>query len=157
MKISRYPGQAAGPDSSQGLGLHHDSGLFTFILQNEVIGLQVQRDGELHDVTPVPGAFIVNLGEMFQAATNGFLKATKHQVKSPPPGQERISIAYFMNPRLDAVFNPIPLPSEFASLATGGRHDNAGDPIHSLYGENIIKIRMRSHPDVVAAHYQSKD
>lgn len=154
MKISRYPGQAPGPDSSQGLGLHHDSGLFTFILQNEVIGLQVLRDGELHYVTPVPGTFIVNLGEMFQAATNGFLKATKHQVKSPPLGQERISIAYFMNPRLDAVFNPIPLPDEFASLATGEHHDNAGDPIHSLYGENIMKIRMRSHPDVVAAHYQ---
>ena len=93
---------------------------------------------------------------MFQAATNGFLKATKHQVKSPPLGQERISIAYFMNPRLDAVFNPIPLPDEFASLATGGQNENPDDPIHSLYGENIMKIRMRSHPDVVAAHYQKE-
>lgn len=153
MKISRYPGQAAGPDASQGLGLHRDSGLFTFILQNEVVGLQVEHDGALVDVSPVPGAFIVNLGEMFQAATNGFLKATKHQVKSPPQGEERISIAYFMNPRLDAVFNPIPLPEKFAAIATGGENTDPENPIYSIYGENILKIRMRSHPDVVAAHY----
>ena len=157
IKISRYPGQPVALDSKQGLGLHHDSGLFTFILQNEVVGLQVERDGELIDITPVPGTFIVNLGEMFQAATNGFLKATKHQVKSPPPGQERISIAYFMNPRLDAVFNPIPLPANFAALASGGQNSDPNDPIYSTYGENVLKIRMRSHPDVVAAHYQNKN
>jgi isopenicillin N synthase-like dioxygenase len=157
MKISRYPGQAVGSDSKQGLGLHHDSGLFTFILQNEVVGLQVEHEGELIDITPIPGAFIVNLGEMFQAATNGFLKATKHQVKSPPTGQERISIAYFMNPRLDAEFNPIPLPEHFAALASGGQNPDPNDPIYSTYGENVMKIRMRSHPDVVAAHYQDSN
>ena len=62
-----------------------------------------------------------------------------------------------MNPRLDAVFNPIPLPDEFAAHATGGQNtDISNDPIYSIYGKNIMKIRMRSHPDVVAAHYGNK-
>jgi len=154
IKVSRYPGQFPVSSAHQGLGLHHDSGLFTFILQNQVAGLQVERNGELQEVVPVPGAFIVNLGEMFQAMSAGFLKATKHQVKSPPAGQERISIAYFMNPRLDAVFDPIPLPADYAALATGMQNTNPDDPIHATFGENTLKIRMRAHPDVVAAHYQ---
>ncbi len=153
VKISRYPGQEMKPGVYQGLGLHHDSGLFTFIMQNQVGGLQAERGGVLQEVTPIPGAFIVNLGEMFQTATNGFLKATKHQVNSPPPGEERISIAYFMNPRLNAVFDPIPLPAKFAALAGGGQNPNPDDPIYSTFGENTLKIRKRAHPDVVAAHY----
>ncbi len=155
IKISRYPAQTDAKRASQGLGLHHDSGLFTLITQNEVPGLQIQRDGELQDIEPLAGAFIVNLGEMFQIATNGFLKATRHQVKSPPLGAERISIAYFMNPRLDAVFEPIPLPPEIAALAPGGQNPDPRDPIYATFGENTLKIRKRSHPDVVAAHYAS--
>ena len=154
IKISRYPGQISGKEPHQGLGLHHDSGLFTFIVQNQVAGLQIEREGELHEVMPIPGTFIVNLGEMFQAMSNGFLKATKHRVKSPPKGKERISVAYFMNPRLDAVFEPIPLPADFAVLANGGQNPDPNDPVHATFGENTLKIRMRAHPDVVAAHYK---
>ncbi|MEM7207604.1 MAG: 2-oxoglutarate and iron-dependent oxygenase domain-containing protein [Pseudomonadota bacterium] len=153
IKISRYPGQADSPSRRQGLGLHHDSGLFTFIFQNDVVGLQVERDGQLVDVEPLPGAFIVNLGEMFQIATDGYLKATKHQVVSPAAGVERISVAYFMNPRLSAVFDSVPLPPHLAALAPGGQNDDRADPVHATFGENTLKIRMRAHPDVVAAHY----
>ena len=153
IKISRYPAQSDPATAKQGLGLHHDSGLFTFITQNDVTGLQVERDGQLLTIDPLPGAFIVNLGEMFQIATSGFLKATRHQVVSPAVGEERLSIAYFMNPRLDAVFAPIPLPPELAARTDGGQNADPNDPIYSVFGENTLKIRMRSHPDVVAAHY----
>ncbi|MDC1287935.1 isopenicillin N synthase family oxygenase [Gammaproteobacteria bacterium] len=153
IKISRYPAQQDPQASSQGLGLHHDSGLFTLIMQNEVSGLQVERNGQLLAVEPLPGAFIVNLGEMFQIATRGYLKATRHQVVSPAVGCERISVAYFMNPRLDAVFAPIPLPADIAARTDGGQNADPNDPIYSIFGENTLKIRMRSHPDVVAAHY----
>jgi len=153
IKISRYPAQHDPANARQGLGLHHDSGLFTFIMQNEVSGLQVERDGQLQTIEPVPGAFIVNLGEMFQIATSGYLKATKHQVVSPAVGTERISIAYFMNPRLDATFAPIPLPANMAAKTDGGQNADPNDPIYSIFGENTLKIRKRSHPDVVAAFY----
>jgi isopenicillin N synthase-like dioxygenase len=153
IKISRYPIQHNPKDAGQGLGLHNDSGLFTFIMQNEVSGLQVERDGQLQTIEPIPGAFIVNLGEMFQIATSGYLKATKHQVVSPALGTERISIAYFMNPRLDAAFQPIPLPADISAKTDSGQNADLNDPIYNVFGENTLKIRMRSHPDVVSAHY----
>jgi isopenicillin N synthase-like dioxygenase len=153
IKISRYPVQHNQANAQQGLGLHHDSGLFTLIMQNEVSGLQVERDGKLQTIEPIPGAFIVNLGEMFQIATSGYLKATKHQVVSPAVGAERISIAYFMNPRLDAAFQPIPLPDDIGAKTDSGQNVDPNDPIYSVFGENTLKIRMRSHPDVVSAHY----
>ena len=156
IKISRYPAQHDPANARQGLGLHHDSGLFTFIMQNEVSGLQVERDGRLQTIEPIPGAFIVNLGEMFQIATSGYLKATEHQVVSPAVGAERISIAYFMNPRLDAEFKPIPLPADIATKTDSGQNTDQNDPIYSVFGENTLKIRMRSHPDVVSAHFPKK-
>jgi isopenicillin N synthase-like dioxygenase len=125
----------------------------TFILQDAVPGLQVMSDGKLIDVTPMPGAYVVNLGEMMQSATNGYLRATKHQVVSPPTGQQRLSIAYFMNPRLDAQFTPIPLPAALAAHAPGGQNIDPNDPVFATFGANTLKIRMRSHPDVTAAYY----
>ena len=154
LKIIRYPALPEGDtDGGQGLGLHTDTGIMTFILQDSVPGLQVMSEGRLVDVTPMPGAFIVNLGEMIQAATNGYLRATEHQVVSPPPGQQRISIAYFMNPRLDARFEPINLPSALAAVARGGQNTDPGNPVFSTFGANALKTRMRSHPDVTAAFY----
>jgi isopenicillin N synthase-like dioxygenase len=149
VKIVRYPALPAGTQDGQGLGLHHDSGLFTFILQDDVPGLQVENNGRLLEVEPVSGAYVVNLGEMFQAASNGYLRATKHRVVSPPSGKERISIAYFMNPRLDAVFEPIDLPPELAKLAPGAQNADPDDPVHRTFGDNTLKTRMRAHPDVV--------
>ena len=157
VKIIRYPAQPEGGGSNQGLGLHHDSGIITFILQDEVPGLQVMSGGKLIDVARVPGAYIVNLGEMLQSATNGYLRATKHQVVSPPPGKQRISIAYFMNPRLDARFEPFDLPEELAAEATGGQNVDMKDPVFTTFGVNTLKIRMRSHPDVTAAYYSDVD
>ena len=153
MKISRYPAPSVGRRVSQGLGLHHDSGLLSFIHQNDVPGLQVLIGEKLVDVDPEPDAFVVNLGEMFQRATDGYLSATKHQVMLPPPGKDRISVAYFANPRLDAIFEPVTLPAELAALAKGGANLDRDDPIYRTFGDNTLKIRLRAHPDVKKAFY----
>ncbi len=153
LKIIRYPAQTEEEASEQGLGLHHDSGILTMILQDAVPGLQVMSNGKLVDVEPLEDTLVVNLGEMMQSATSGYLRATKHQVVSPPPGKQRISIAYFMNPRLDARFEPIALPEALQKEAPGGQNDNPGDPVFHTFGANTLKIRMRSHPDVTSAFY----
>lgn len=153
VKIIRYPAQPETGGSGQGLGLHNDTGLITLILQDAIPGLQVMSEGELVDVEPMADAYVVNLGEMMQAATNGYLRATKHQVVSPPPGQQRISIAYFVNPRLDARFEPLTLPTALATHATGGQNAESHNPVFATFGANQLKTRMRSHPDVNAAFY----
>jgi isopenicillin N synthase-like dioxygenase len=99
----------------------------------------------------------MNLGEMLQAATQGFLRATKHRVRSPPSGRERLSVAYFFHPRLDAVFAPIELPAELAAAAPGGQNPDPNDPVFATFGDNYLKIRLRSHRDVALAHYADLD
>ena len=153
LKIIRYPAPDARHGGDQGVGMHHDSGLVSFVLQDGVGGLQVDVDGELVDATPRAGTYVMNLGEMLQAATSGYLRATKHRVVSPPPGRERISIAYFFHPRLDCVFEPITLPPELAAQTRGGENSDPNDPVFKRFGDNYLKIRLRSHPDVAAAHY----
>ena len=68
------------------------------------------------------------------------------------PGRERISVAYFFNPCMEATFDVIDLPPELATAAPGGQNAKPGDPIFSNYGDNWLKFRVRSHPDVAAIH-----
>ena len=82
-------------------------------------GLQVERDGEWVDAPPVPGAFVVNIGELLEYATQGYLKATNHRVISPRYPDDRISVPFFFNPALDARLPIIELPAELAAEATG--------------------------------------
>lgn len=153
VKIIRYPAQERAHNTGQGVGLHNDSGLLSFIMQDDVGGLQVQIGDELVDATPLPGALILNIGEMLQIATDGYLRATKHRVVSPPSGRQRISVAYFFNPAMETTFGHIPLPPELAAHATGGDNERSADTIFSNYGDNWLKFRVRSHPDVAAIHH----
>ena len=154
LKVIRYPSRAQA-DAEQGVGAHHDTGVLTFIAQQATYdgpGLQVETADGFVDASPVPGAYLMNLGEMLQRSTNGYLKATPHRVVSPVEG-DRISIAFFFNPRFETVFEPIQLPPELAVNAPGGAHDKIDDEIHALFGENNLRTRLRSHPDVAARHY----
>ena len=147
IKIVRYPGTDA-PEPQQGVGAHKDSGVLTLLwIEPGKGGLQVERDGSWVDAPPVPGAFVVNIGELLEYATQGYLKATNHRVISPTFPDERISIPFFFNPALDRRLPLIELPPELAAEASGVTQDPA-NPIHALYGENALKSRLRAHPDV---------
>ncbi|WP_131785761.1 isopenicillin N synthase family dioxygenase [Protofrankia symbiont of Coriaria ruscifolia] len=152
-KLVRYLAPSAEFPTGQGVGLHRDFGLLTFVYQDTVGGLQVERDGDLVDVPVIPGTLVVNLGEMLQLATHGYLKATVHRVVSPPVGVERISSVYFVNPRLDATLSRIDLPGELAAEAPGGESSDPSNPIFTTYGENILKVRLRAHPAVTRRHH----
>ncbi|MDQ4212415.1 isopenicillin N synthase family dioxygenase [Microbacterium sp. ASV81] len=152
IKIVRYPGTHE-PEPQQGVGAHKDSGVLTLLwVEPGKGGLQVERDGEWVDAPPVDGAFVVNIGELLEYATDGYLKATNHRVVSPKAPDERISIPFFFNPALDKRLPLIELPAELAAQARGVTRDPA-NPIHALYGENALKSRLRAHPDVAAIHH----
>lgn len=147
LKIVRYPGSSE-PEPQQGVGAHKDSGVVTLLwVEPGKGGLQVERDGAWVDAPPVSGAFVVNIGEMLEYATGGYLIATNHRVVSPRFPEDRISVPYFFNPALDARLPIIDLPAELAAEARGVTQDPT-NPIHSLYGENALKSRLRAHPDV---------
>ncbi len=151
-KIVRYPGRTKG-SSTQGVGWHNDPGVLTLLLvEPGSAGLQIEHNGHVLDAPPLDGALIVNIGEMLEWATSGYLKATKHRVLAPEPGTDRISVPYFHNPALEAVFPMVELPTDLAAQAPGVTLD-ASNPILDVFGSNILKARLRAHPDVVLAQH----
>jgi isopenicillin N synthase-like dioxygenase len=74
-------------------------------------------------------------------------------VVSPPPGVERVSLAYFFNPKLEATLAPIELSPELAADAPGGDSVDPTNPILANYGDNSLKVRLRAHPDVAERHH----
>jgi isopenicillin N synthase-like dioxygenase len=153
VKVIRYPARDD-PQEAQGVGEHRDTGLLTFVHQDHAEGLQVRLGGRFVDVPRVPGAYVVNLGEMMQLLTHGYFAATVHRVQSPRPGtDERVSVAYFFNPKLEATLAPVTLPAELAARAPGGASSDPDNPILANYGENSLKVRLRAHPDVARRHH----
>ncbi|KAJ6347936.1 hypothetical protein OIU76_004432 [Salix suchowensis] len=53
------------------------------------------------DVPHIKGAFIVNIGDMMERWTNCLFRSTLHRVM--PTGQERYSLAFFLDPNPDCV------------------------------------------------------
>jgi len=152
IKLMRYPGQAT-TASQQGVGAHKDSGFLSFLLQDDQAGLQVEiEEGRWIDALPRENTLVVNIGELLELATNGYLRATVHRVQSPPQGSERLSIAFFLGAQLDAVVPLYPLPTALLREARGP----ASDPLNPLLrdvGWNYLKGRLRSHPDVARRFY----
>jgi len=152
LKLIRYPGREALGDT-QGVGTHKDAELLTLLLQDSQGGMQVQPPaGAWIDVPPRPGALVVNVGELLELLSNGYLTATLHRAKSPPVGAERISVAFFLGARLDAIVPVLPLPPELARDARGVVSDPR-NPLLRQVGQNYLKGRLRSHPDVARRHY----
>lgn len=150
IKIVRYPGKSD-PTPKQGVGAHKDSGVLTLLyVEPGKAGLQVEKDGEWIDAPPLDGAFVVNIGELLEVATNGYLKATVHRVISPRIGDDRISIPFFYSPALDGTIPILDLPAE---LDAPGITVDPENPIFTTYGENALKSRLRAHPDVAAIHH----
>ncbi|MEB8478606.1 isopenicillin N synthase family dioxygenase [Cronobacter malonaticus] len=153
IKLIRYPGQQR-TGSNQGVGAHKDSGFLSFLLQDAQKGLQVEvAPDEWIDAAPLPGSFVVNIGELLELATNGYLRATVHRVVSPPADNERLSIAFFLGARLDGVVPVYPLPPELAREAHGPQSDPR-NPLLRDVGWNYLKGRLRSHPDVAERYYR---
>jgi isopenicillin N synthase-like dioxygenase len=150
IKIVRYPGKSD-PTPKQGVGAHKDSGVLTLLyVEPGKGGLQVQHEDGWIDAPPIPGAFVVNIGELLEVATDGYLKATVHRVISPLIGSDRISIPFFFSPALDATIPLLDLPAGFESSGITVDPEN---PIYATYGENALKSRLRAHPDVAAIHH----
>ncbi|MGO1506506.1 MAG: isopenicillin N synthase family dioxygenase [Microbacteriaceae bacterium] len=152
MKIVRYPGTDA-PEPQQGVGAHKDGGVLTLLwVEPGKGGLQVERGGTWVDAPSVDGAFVVNIGEMLEYATGGYLKATNHRVISPKAPDDRISVPFFFNPALDAQVPIIELPEDLKAESLGVS-DESSNPIHGLYGENALRYRLRAHPNVAEIHH----
>lgn len=95
-------------------GAHTDFGSLTLLATDgSPGGLQVMmEDGMWHDITPVRGAFIVNLGDLMAQWTNDRWRSTLHRVVNPPPQvareSRRHSLVFFHQPNYDAWIECLP-------------------------------------------------
>jgi isopenicillin N synthase-like dioxygenase len=86
---------------------HTDFGALTLLAQDEIGGLQVQRpSGDWIDAPKIDGTFIVNVGDMLNRFSNGFLKSTPHRVINRS-GRERYSIPFFFDPHVNTTIAPL--------------------------------------------------
>lgn len=60
------------PELTMGLPVHTDLNALTVILQSQVSGLQVIKDGKWIAVPAIPNAFVVNLGDQIQVPLDCF-------------------------------------------------------------------------------------
>ena len=94
--LLHHPPQAAqaGKDA-RGAGAHTDMGGITILLQGGVGGLQVHDDADdLIDAPPIPGTFIINLGDLIPRWTNGLYRSTKHRVTNCSGSEQYLAIFF---------------------------------------------------------------
>jgi isopenicillin N synthase-like dioxygenase len=141
LRLAYYPDQLADPVPGQlRNAAHTDFAGFTILLQDSAPGgLQVlMPDGIWVDVPSVPGALVINTGDLLQRWTNDRWMSNVHRVVNPPLARRgssrRLSVVFFTGPRDDTEVACLP---GCASATTPARYG----PITA--GEHVrVKIRQ---------------
>ena len=107
LRLLHYVRQKAAVDhQSVNMGAHTDYECLT-LLHTRNKGLQVMtQDGEWIEVPDVPKQYVVIIGDMLEAWSNGLLRSTPHRVVNLSP--ERFSLPYFVATNHDTVIKPFP-------------------------------------------------
>ncbi|MFS0895865.1 isopenicillin N synthase family dioxygenase [Mycolicibacterium litorale] len=138
LRLIHYP---YNPDAEDrmGIGAHTDYECFT-LLKPTAPGLEVLNGaGEWIDVPPVPGTFVVNVGDMLELWTNGTFVATSHRVRKVK--EERYSFPLFFN--VDYLTEVKPLP-QFAPRDDRPRSPlRAGEHLFAQTAQSFAYLRRR--------------
>ncbi|KAF1897459.1 hypothetical protein Lal_00035164 [Lupinus albus] len=107
--LSHYYPACPEPELTMGTTRHSDPDFLTILIQDQIGGLQVLNQNEWIDVPPVPGALVVNIGDLLQLISNDKFKSVEHRVLANHRGP-RVSVACFLTPHLyptTRVYGPI--------------------------------------------------
>jgi isopenicillin N synthase-like dioxygenase len=89
-------------------GVHTDYGNVTILATDAVGGLMVQdRAGRWLEAPVIPDAFVCNIGDCLMRWSNDVYVSTPHKVVRPP-GVNRYSVAFFLDPNPDATVACLP-------------------------------------------------
>uniref|UniRef100_A0A0E0QQ87 Fe2OG dioxygenase domain-containing protein n=1 Tax=Oryza rufipogon TaxID=4529 RepID=A0A0E0QQ87_ORYRU len=96
------------PEKVIGIAPHSDGFGLTLLLQvDDTPGLQVSNGGRWHPVRPLPGAFIINIGETLEVLTNGLYRSVFHRVVVDTE-RDRVTVVVFQDVCIDGVLKPLP-------------------------------------------------
>jgi isopenicillin N synthase-like dioxygenase len=130
-QILYYPPQDPQADALQfGVAPHTDYGCITLLWQDDNGGLQVRERATRSwiEAPPIPGTFVINVGDLLARWTNDRFSSTPHRVINRS-GKERFSIATFYDPDFATVVDPRDLDAATAD----GRYE----PVRA--GEHILR------------------
>jgi isopenicillin N synthase-like dioxygenase len=123
-RVLNYPDQPAAPLPGQlRAGPHTDYTTLTILaIEDKPGGLQARTpQGEWIEVPVVPGAFVVNVGDVMARWTNDRWVSTMHRVVNPPRDAEgstrRQSLVFFHNTHYDTLIECLPSCANAANAA----------------------------------------
>lgn len=136
LRLLHYVRQSDEVDAkSVNMGAHTDYECLT-LLHTRNAGLQVMTSEDTWIDVPVDHrVFVVNIGDMMEAWTNGQLRSTPHRVLNLSP--ERFSMPYFVAANHDALIEPFP-----ELLRTG--EQSRYEPFTA--GAHLERMLMRDFP-----------
>ncbi|MED6197004.1 hypothetical protein PIB30_052702 [Stylosanthes scabra] len=116
IRLNRYPPCPKKLSSKlYGLMPHCDSSFLSIVYQDHVGGLELLKDGKWVRVKPIPGALVVNIGDLYQALSNGIYKSIKHRVVVSQK-EERYSMAFFYCPSQEALIQSHSKPAIYRTF-----------------------------------------
>lgn len=124
LRAIHYPpsDDPARPDRP-GIGPHTDYECFT-ILAQDAPGLQVRNiAGKWVEAPPIPGALVINIGDMMTVWSNGEFVSTLHRVINRTGGH-RLSLAFFFGTNYDTIVAPL-------ETCTGPGNPPRHEPVHA--------------------------
>jgi len=108
LRMTHYPYQAELADDEFGIAPHTDTSFLTLLAPNEVPGLSIRtQSGTWIDAPAIPGAFVVNGGQLLQRWTNDVFLATPHRAVNRTGG-ERYALAFFCDANIDWPIAAVP-------------------------------------------------
>ena len=136
------------PDADLGVHHHTDAGALTVLIQDEVGGLQVHRDGYWYDIPPVEDAIVINTGDMMQVWSNDAYHAPVHRVLAMD-AVDRYSLPFFFNPAASARVSPLPSvvddanPGRYRPIEWGQFRGKRSDGDYADYGTEVQIAQFR--------------
>lgn len=111
LRLIHYPPIEDTSTDSIRAGQHEDINLITLLVGSHEAGLEIlKRDGNWLPVTMLPGAIVVNIGDMLQRLTNNVLPSTTHRVVNPQGDASkspRYSMPFFLHPNPEVMIDSL--------------------------------------------------
>ncbi len=134
LRMMRYLPNGLPPSKDVvGIDAHSDFECFTILLQGGP-GLQVMNAEDYWvEAPPIPGCFIVNIGDIFETWSGGTFRSTQHRVVNT--GRERYSFPLFFGLDYHALVEPL---ARFATPELAAKYP----PIKA--GDHLMRMSVKA-------------